>query len=68
MENRATVVQSVADALMRLSRSAFDLLRLYENNQWLNDEIVISDLIPMSLDEWHIEINTRAEEIRTWHK
>jgi|GEM_PF-2906860 len=50
-------------ALRQLSNIVLMLTCLYEADQWLNDVISIESILPMSLDEWHLEINAKIDEI-----
>jgi len=50
--------------LQQLSQTVFNMYALYEQHEWLNNDVNIQDIIPMSLDEWHLEINTKVNEIR----
>jgi len=50
--------------LQQLSQTALNMYVLYDQNDWLNDKVDIQEIVAMSLDEWHLEINTKINEIR----
>jgi len=50
--------------LQQLSQTVFNMYALYEQNDWLNDKVDIQEIVAMSLDEWHLEINTKINELR----
>lgn len=54
-------------ALTILGVAVHDLLLVYDNYSWLNDKVDISNIIPMSLDEWHLEINSKIDEVNQMH-
>lgn len=68
MENRDCTIGLLINDLHKLGDVVFNLLRLYERCPWLNEQVNIESIIPMSLDEWHLEINTKIAELQTWHK
>ena len=50
-------------ALRTLAHIVLTLLMLYEHNPKIDELVSIESVIPMDLDEWHLEINGKINEI-----
>jgi len=44
--------------MAKLRQIVAELRDFYLDNEWLNDAFDIENLIPMSLDEWEVELAT----------
>lgn len=64
-EEQKAQVQLVSDELKKMAEVVYRMLEIYDKNDWLNDEIDITSVIPMSLDEWHLELNTKSAELKS---
>jgi len=67
LEERA-VLDLLCVELLKLNMSVYAMLELYNRYTWLNDEIDISSIIPMSLEEWHLEINTVVSNLSSMRR
>lgn len=49
--------------LRALTAVVGQLSRLYDEHEELNDQVDISQIVPMSLDDWEVEIDAKIYEI-----
>jgi len=62
-EEQKAVVRQVKWDLFDISVVVAKMLTLYEANDWLNDAIDIQNVIPMSIDEWALELGAKVNEL-----
>jgi len=62
-EEKKAQISLLKNELVKLGKVVYRMLEIYEGNDWLNDEIDIADIVPMSLDDWHLGINGKIYEL-----
>lgn len=62
-EEKKAQLSLLKNELVKLGKVVYRMLEIYEGNAWLNDELDITEIIPGSLDEWHLGINGKIYEI-----
>jgi len=62
-EEGKAIIQEVARQLEQMETIVGKMQLLYEQNDWLNDEINIEEVVPMSLDEWFFALGGKIEEL-----
>ncbi len=60
---KAELLRKVVDELKGIKKHVGELSKIYEQNPELNDIICISNIIPMSLDEWSLALTVKIEEL-----
>ena len=60
---KAELLRKVVDELKGIKKHVGELSKTYEQNPELNNIICISNIIPMSLDEWALALTVKIEEL-----
>ena len=63
LEDELALKAMLCNRLDVLANAVQSMSRLYESHEELNDLVDISNVVPMSLDEWYLEILAKKEEI-----
>lgn len=67
-EEREPARTEFIEKMKQLHNAVKDLSNLYEDNDWLNDEYSIASLVPMSLDDWEMELTAFLENPKGYYK
>ena len=60
---KKVVLEELAYWLEEMTATVGAMVNMYEQNDWLNDEVDISQVVPMSLDEWQIALAAKIGEL-----
>ncbi len=63
-DNKKMVITKLASHVEELQSVVSKMSSLYEQNDWLNDEVSLGSVVPMSLDEWASELSNTVEKLK----
>lgn len=67
MHDRELTISRLCDILDLLKLVIEWMISLYGENDWLNEAIDISNIVPMSLDEWWSATSIKEKQLRSGH-